>query len=273
LIHLIRNAIDHGIEAPEARRAAGKPASGTLRLSALHSGAHVLIQIGDDGAGLDREAIRARAVSRGLVAAEAELTEEQAFALIFEPGFSTAQKVTEVSGRGVGLDVVKRGIEALRGSLQIESRPAEGTTITLKLPLTLAIIDGLLVRVGDDSFVLPLANIVGCIERTEADIRNAHGKDYVVVRGEMVACVPLRRYFGMAGERPAIEQVIIAETHHGKCGFAVDLVIGHHQTVIKKLGGLCRKMDMISGATILGDGTVALILDAERIAAGAALAA
>ena len=267
LVHLIRNAIDHGIESPEKRAAAGKPERGTVVLSALHAGAHVLIRIRDDGAGLDRESIRARAIERGLVSADAELSEEQSFGLIFEPGFSTARKVTEVSGRGVGLDVVKKGIEALHGSLQIASRSGEGTTMTLKLPLTLAIIDGLLVRVGQENFVLPLSNILGCMERTAEDIRNAHGKDYVVVRGEMVACVPLRRHFGIAGDAPAIEQVIIAETRYGKCGFAVDEVIGHHQTVIKKLGGLCRKMDLISGATILGDGTVALILDAERLAA------
>jgi len=256
LVHLIRNAVDHGIEAPAQRLAAGKPEQGTVVLSALHAGAHVLIRVRDDGAGLDREAIRARAVDRGVVSADAELSEEQAFGLIFEPGFSTAKKVTEVSGRGVGLDVVKKGIEALHGSLQIASNRGVGTTITLKMPLTLAIIDGLLVRVGQESFVLPLATIIGCMERTDEDIRNAHGKDYVVVRGEMVACVPLRRYFGIGGEKPAIEQVIIAETFNGKCGFAVDEVIGHHQTVIKKLGGLCRKMELISGATILGDGTV-----------------
>jgi two-component system chemotaxis sensor kinase CheA len=267
LVHLIRNAIDHGIEAPADRLAAGKPERGTVVLSALHSGAHVLIRIRDDGAGLDREAIRARAIDRGLVSPDAELTEEQVFGMIFEPGFSTARSVTEVSGRGVGLDVVKKGIEALRGSLQISSRKGEGTVFTLKLPLTLAIIDGLLVRVGQEPFVLPLANIVGCVERTAEDIRAAHGKDYVVVRGEMVACIPLRRYFGIAGDAPPIEQVIIAETHNGKCGFAVDEVIGHHQTVIKRLGGMCRKMDLISGATILGDGKVALILDAERLAA------
>ena len=176
LVHLIRNSIDHGIESPEAREEAGKPARGTVVLSAVHAGAHVLIKIRDDGAGLDREAIRARAVERGLVAPDAELTDEQAFGLIFEPGFSTAQKITEVSGRGVGLDVVKRSMEALHGSLQIASRRGEGTTITLKLPLTLAIIDGLLVRVGEESFVLPLSNIVGCIERTAEDIRKAHGR-------------------------------------------------------------------------------------------------
>jgi two-component system, chemotaxis family, sensor kinase CheA len=267
LVHLIRNSIDHGIESPRQRTEAGKPERGTVVLSALHAGAHVLIRIRDDGAGLDCEAIRACAVERGIVAADAELTEEQSFALIFEPGFSTSKRITEVSGRGVGLDVVKKSIEALHGTLQIASTRGVGTTIALKLPLTLAIIDGLLVRVGHESFVLPLANIVGCMERTEQDIRDAHGKDYVVVRGEMVACIPLRRHFGIGGEKPAIEQVIIAETHSGKCGFAVDEVIGHHQTVIKKLGGLCRKLDLISGATILGDGTVALILDTDRLAA------
>ena len=273
LVHLIRNAIDHGIETPADRLAAGKPEQGTVVLSAVHAGAHVLIGIRDDGAGLDREAIRIRAVERGLIAADADLTEEQTFALIFEPGFSTSAKVTEVSGRGVGLDVVKRGIEGLRGSLEIASRTGEGSSITLKLPLTLAIIDGLLVKVGDDSFVLPLANTIGCMERTPEDIRRAHGKDYVVVRGEMVPCIPLRRHFGIAGDAPPIEQVVIAETRYGNCGFAVDVVVGHHQTVIKKMGGLCRRVEMISGATILGDGTVALILDTEKMAAAFSVAA
>ncbi len=273
LVHLIRNSLDHGIEMPAARLAAGKPAQGTVVLSAAHAGAHVLIGIRDDGAGLNRRAIRERAIERRLISPDAELTDEQTYALIFEPGFSTAAKVTEVSGRGVGLDVVKRNIEALHGSLEIVSRPGEGASVTLKLPLTLAIIDGLLVRVADESFVLPLANIIGCMERTPEDIQRAHGKDYVVVRGEMVPCIPLRRHFQIDGEAPAIEQVIIAETHYGKCGFAADVVVGHYQTVIKKLGGLCRRVEMISGATILGDGTVALILDIEKLAATFSLAA
>jgi two-component system chemotaxis sensor kinase CheA len=273
LVHLIRNAVDHGVETPEARQAAGKSVQGRIVLSAVHAGAHVLIGIRDDGAGLNRQAIRDRAIERGLIAPDAELTEQQTFALLFEPGFSTAKTVTEVSGRGVGLDVVKRSIEALRGSLEISSREGEGASITLKLPLTLAIIDGLLVRVGNESFVAPLASIIGCMERTQEDIRRAHGKDYVIVRGEMVPCIPLRRHFRIGGQAPPIDQVIIAETHHGKCGFAVDEVVGHYQTVIKKLGGLCRRVEMISGATILGDGTVALILDIEKLVSTFAVAA
>ena len=269
LVHLIRNAVDHGIESPERRAAAGKPLVGTLRLSASHAGAFVLIRVADDGAGIDREKVRARAVERGLVQAGATLTDEETDGLIFTPGFSTASKVSEVSGRGVGLDVVQRSLDALRGSLSVASAPGRGMEVTLKIPLTLAIIDGLLVEVGDARFVAPLSNILECIELSGWKGGEAQRASSIAVRDELVPCVTLRRRFSIQGEAPPIEQAIVADTHEGKCGFVVDRVVGDHHAVIKKLGGMYRNVEEISGATILGDGGVALVLDVDRIAAAA----
>ena len=265
LVHLIRNSMDHGIETPEVRRAAGKSPSGTIHLSARHSGANVVIRLSDDGRGLDLEAVRARAIERGLTDASARLTEAEIFSFIMEAGFSTAREVTEVSGRGVGMDVVRRSIEALRGSIDIASKPGAGLTITLRLPLTLAIIDGLLVRVGDAHFVLPLANSLECVELTAEDIRDAHGKHIANVRGEIIPYIRLSEYFRMETARPDREQIMIVETEHGHYGFVVDQVLGDHQTVIKNLGRLYRNVQVVSGATILGNGTVALILDPHRL--------
>ena len=267
LVHLVRNAVDHGIEPPERRAALDKPAAGRVHLSARHSGAFVLIEVSDDGAGMDREAIRNRAVERGLIRADAVLAEEEIFALTLAPGFSTASRVTAVSGRGVGMDVVKRSIDQLRGTLSVSSRPGVGTRVTLKIPLTLAIIDGLLVESGGSNFVAPLANISGCIER-EKDRAGRSTRQLVEVRGELIPCVALRERFALSGEPPPVEQVIVAETLHGRFGFAVDRVIGDHHAVIKKLGPVYRGVEDVSGATILGDGTVALILDLDKMAAG-----
>ena len=265
LVHLIRNSMDHGIETPQARRAAGKSANGTIHLSARHSGANVLIQVSDDGRGLDAEAIRARAVERGLIDEAARLSEAEIFSLIMTPGFSMAREVTEVSGRGVGMDVVRRSIDALRGSIDIASKPGEGLTVTLRLPLTLAIIDGLLVRVGDAHFVLPLANSLECVELTRQDILDAHGKHLANVRGEIIPYIRLSEYFHMTTSRPEREQIMVVETEHGHYGFVVDQVLGDHQTVIKNLGRFYRNVQVVSGATILGNGTVALILDPHRL--------
>jgi two-component system chemotaxis sensor kinase CheA len=265
LVHLIRNSMDHGIETPDARRRAGKPPVGTIHLSAQHSGANVLIRVSDDGRGLDAEAVRARAVEKGLIAGSAPLSESEVLALILAPGFSTARQVTGVSGRGVGMDVVERSIEALRGSLEMASRPGAGLTVTLRLPLTLAIIDGLLVRVGEAYFVLPLANSLECVELTREDIRDAHGKHIANVRGDLVPYIRLAEYFGIQRAPPEREQIMVVETDHGHYGFVVDQVIGDHQTVIKSLGRLYRNVQLVSGATILGDGTVALILDPHRL--------
>lgn len=273
LVHIIRNSVDHGIERPDVRTAQGKPSRGQVRLSAMHAGAHVLIRISDDGAGLDRDAILRKAMERHLVEPGTEMAEGDIFKLIFKPGFSTAAKVTEVSGRGVGLDVVERSTTALRGSVEVRSRKGEGTVFTLKLPLTLAIIDGLLVCVGREFFVIPVADVLECVELTRADERAMHGRNAVVVRGEMVPYVPLRRHFAIPGEPPAISQVILAETDRGKFGFLVDRVIGDHQTVIKSLGPVYRGVESVSGATILGDGSVALILDPGKLVQEALLCA
>lgn len=265
LVHLIRNSIDHGVESPEARAAAGKPRQGTVRLAATHSGANVLITITDDGAGLDANAIKAKAVERGLIPPDLEMSENEVFSLIFTPGFSTAREITNVSGRGVGMDVVKRSIEALRGSIDINSAPGAGTVITLKLPLTLAIIDGLLVQIGDERFVLPLSSVEECVELTREDVKNAHGRRITYVRGSLVPYVRLRESFSINGTAPDPEQIVITETAEGRAGFVVDKVIGQHQTVIKNLGRMYRDVEGISGATILGDGTVALILDISHL--------
>jgi len=265
LVHLIRNSIDHGIEMPDARSDKGKPRKGTIHLSALHSGANVLIRVADDGAGLDAAAIRAKAVQKGLIAADAELTEKEIYLLIFEPGFSTAANVTSVSGRGVGMDVVKKAIESLRGSIDIESSRERGTAITLKLPLTLAIIDGLLVRIAEDHYVFPLSSVNECIELTAKARETAHGRNLANVRNRIVPYIRLREHFNAGGELPEIEQIVITEVGDMRVGFAVDSVIGGHQTVIKSLGKYYRDVEGISGATILGDGTVALILDIPKL--------
>ncbi len=265
LVHLIRNSIDHGIERPDVRTAAGKPPQGTIQLSATHSGAHVLICIADDGAGLDVDVIRAKAVAKGIIAADAVLSDKEVHELIFAPGFSTATNVTSVSGRGVGMDVVRSSIESLSGAVEIASAKGTGTTITLKLPLTLAIIDGLLVNIAGESFVVPLGAVVECVELTEDGRRHAHGRHLIKVREEIVPYIPLREVFGIKGEIPSIEQVVITELGEKRVGFVVDKVIGQHQTVIKNMGQMLRNIDNISGATILGDGSVALILDVLKL--------
>lgn len=265
LMHLVRNSMDHGIEPADARATAGKPRTATLRLSAQHSGASVLVSVADDGSGIDAEAVRRRAIERSLISADAQLSEAEIFSLIMAPGFSTAQRVTDVSGRGVGMDVVRRNVEALRGTIDIHSKRGEGTSVILRLPLTLAIIDGLLVRVGHAYFVLPLAITVECIELTRHDIEMVNGKHIADVRGKAIPYIRLREYFDIRTERAEREQIMIAETEAGHYGFVVDEVLGNHQTVIKNLGRFYRHIHVASGATILGNGTVALILDPNRL--------
>jgi two-component system chemotaxis sensor kinase CheA len=265
LVHLIRNAMDHGIETPQARIAAGKRPLARIHLSAEHSGAHVLVRVGDDGRGLDVEAVRARAIEQGLIGTDAWLTEPEILSLILAPGFSTAREVTGVSGRGVGMDVVRRSMEGLRGSVEVDSKPGAGMTVTLRLPLTLAIIDGLLVRVGGSHFVLPLANSLECVELTKEDIEAAHGRHIANVRGEVIPYIRLSEYLQIDSPRPDREQIMLVETEQGHFGFVVDQVLGDHQTVIKNLGRLYRNVQVVSGATILGNGSVALILDPHRL--------
>jgi two-component system chemotaxis sensor kinase CheA len=265
LMHLIRNSMDHGIESPEARASAGKRPTATIRLSARHAGASVLIEVSDDGGGIDAGAVRNRAIEKGLVAADAALTEAEIFALLFEPGFSTAKQVTDISGRGVGMDVVRQSVDSLRGTIEVVSKRGHGTGVTLRLPLTLAIIDGLLVKIGNANFVMPLANTLECIELTRRDIAKANGKHVAEVRGEIMPYIRLREYFNIHSERPEIEQIMVVETEEGRYGFVVDKVLGDHQTVIKNLGRFYRHVKFVSGATILGNGTVALILDPFRL--------
>ncbi len=265
LMHLIRNSMDHGIESPAERVARGKPPAAAIHLSARHSGASVLISVADDGRGIDADAVRERAIERGLVAPDAELSEAEIFALILQPGFSTAKQVTDVSGRGVGMDVVRQRVESLRGTIEVSSKPGTGTSVTMRLPLTMAIIDGLLVGVGDSCFVLPVASTLECVELTRSDIARANGKHLAVVRGEMVPYIRLREHFNVPSHPPAIEQVMLVETVEGRFGFVVDQVLGNCQTVIKSLGSFYRQVQIVSGATILGNGSVALILDPERL--------
>ena len=265
LIHLIRNSIDHGIEPPDVRKAAGKPKVGTIHLSASHSGAHVLIRIRDDGAGLDAAAIRARAVEKGIIAPDAEVTDDTLFELILMPDFSTAKKVTKVSGRGVGMDVVKKAIDALRGSIVIASQKGIGTTITLKLPLTLAIIDGLIARIGEEHFIFPLSLVEECIELVRTKASDSFGRNLANVRGQIIPYIRLREQFMINGDAPFIEQIVVVSVAGQRTGFVVDRVIGEHQTVVKNLGSIYKDIDGISGATILGDGTIALILDVSKL--------
>jgi two-component system, chemotaxis family, sensor kinase CheA len=266
LMHLIRNSMDHGIETAQVRAERGKRPTANIHLSARHAGASVLIGVADDGGGIDAEAVRQRAVERGLIAADAQLTESETFSLLFQPGFSTSKQVTDISGRGVGMDVVRKSIENLRGTVEVTSKPGEGTTVTLRLPLTLAIIDGLLVSVADAYFVLPVGSVLECIELTRQDIEKANGKHLVDVRGELIPYIRLREQFNIRTELPEIEQIMIVETATGCYGFVVDQVLGDHQTVIKNLGRFYRHVQEVSGATILGNGMVALILDVERMA-------
>ncbi|MEW6520258.1 MAG: chemotaxis protein CheA [Thermodesulfobacteriota bacterium] len=265
LVHLIRNCIDHGIEKPEAREAAGKPRQGIVRLAAVHSGDSVLLTIEDDGAGLNKEAILAKAVEKGMAAPNVELSDQEIYNLIFAPGFSTASTVTSVSGRGVGMDVVKRAIDALRGSIAINGRPGRGTVISIRIPLTMAIIESLLVQIGADRYLIPLSLVDECIELTRADVAAAHGRNMATVRDHLVPYIPLRRKFAINGTVPDIEQVVITEVNGTRVGFVVDRVIGEHQTVIKSLGRAFKNVESISGATILGDGSVALILDIPQL--------
>jgi len=268
LVHLLRNSIDHGIEHPDERLAAGKPERGVITLAAAHSGGEVVITVSDDGAGLDTDAIRAKAESRGLVAPGIELSAKELNHLIFLPGFSTSEKVTNISGRGVGMDVVKRAIDALRGSVEIDSERGRGSTIAVRLPLTLAIIDGLQIQVGTEYYVVPLALVEECVELSHNG--NDGDSRLINMRGEIVPCLRLRDIFAIEGQAPAIEPVVVVKVEGARLGIAVDRVVGEHQTVIKSLGRLYRDVEEFSGATIRGDGAMALILDIPALARRAA---
>ena len=261
VVHILRNSMDHGLESPDARVAAGKPRKGTLRLSAEHKGTQVVLTIADDGRGIDLAAVRRKAEEQGLVTPGELLSEQETIALIARPGFSTAAQVTQLSGRGVGMDVVKRTVEALRGSLTISSRPGLGTQVRLTLPLTLAIIDGLLVEIDRDRFIVPMAAVTENLELSNTDRRAHNGRNVVALRGELVPYIRLRDVFQFADAADEIEKVVVVAVEGQRVGLVVDRVIGSHQTVIQPLGQFYRGVDLFSGTTIMGDGRVAMILD------------
>jgi len=261
LMHLVRNAMDHGIETRAAREAAGKPARARVGLNAYHDSGSIVIEVSDDGGGLDTAKIRAKAIERGLLAANATPGPQEIQQLIFEPGFSTADAVSNLSGRGVGMDVVRRNIEALRGSIEIESAPGAGTTVRIRLPLTLAIIDGFVVGLGAARYVLPLDVVVECMELSAAAGRDIAARGFLPIRGEAVPVLRLREVFELGDGGGARENVVIVRFGSLKAGLVVDELLGELQTVIKPLGKLFSFLQGITGSTILGSGEVALILD------------
>ncbi|QXH64802.1 chemotaxis protein CheA [Pseudomonas asgharzadehiana] len=265
LMHLLRNAMDHGIENADARRAAGKSAKGHLSLNAYHDSGSIVIEIADDGAGLNRERILEKAQERGLVASGAQLSDQEIYNLIFEAGFSTAEAVTNLSGRGVGMDVVKRNITLLRGTVDLDSRPGQGTVVRIRLPLTLAIINGFLVGIDQSTYVIPLDMVQECIELDERQRQSSRDQGYLDLRGEVLPLVDLREHFSHEGPAARRQNVVVVRYAEHKAGLVVDDLLGEFQTVIKPLGKLFGALRGISGSTILGSGAVALILDVPAL--------
>lgn len=264
LTHMIRNSVDHGIESPERRKAAGKRAQGVIHLSAEHRGGKIVLTIGDDGGGINRERVLQKAKEKQIVAPDAQLTDEQIDALIFAPGFSTAEKVTNVSGRGVGMDVVKRNIEGLGGSVAVHNRPGKGSQFIISLPLTLAILDGMVVRVAEEHYIVPIANIVETLRPRAEEVRHvADGNIVINVRGEFIPVLYLHRLFNISGAQGDASKalVILVENGDHVIGLVVDELVGQQQVVIKSLEENSDPIAGVSGATILGDGKVSLILD------------
>ncbi len=270
LTHLVRNSIDHGIEPAEVRVSRGKPANGIIRLNAYHESGTIVIEVSDDGGGLNRDKILGKAIEKGIVAPTQTLADQEIYNLVFEPGFSTADQVTNLSGRGVGMDVVRRNIEALRGSIDLDSRPGEGTTFRIRLPLTLAIIDGFLIEVGESSLVVPLDMVVECLELSDSDRQSAETRRYLNLRGEVLPFIRLRELLAIEGEPARRENVVVVQFGGQKAGLVVDQLLGEFQTVIKPLGQVFRHLRGISGSTILGSGEVALILDVPALVQQAA---
>ena len=264
LMHMIRNSVDHGLEAPEVRRAAGKDPSGKIVLKAFHDSGSIVVEISDDGAGLDHERILQHARKQGVIPEGARLSESEIHNLIFQPGFSTADEVSELSGRGVGLDVVRRNVNALSGAIHVASQKGQGTTFTIRLPLTLAIIDGFAVKVDTETYVIPLSSVQECLELPREKHRSEEG-GVINLRGEALPYVRLRELFGCRGVAPAREKIIVVEYQGGRAGLAADELLGEQQAVIKPLGRLFQGIRGVSGSTILGNGRVALILDVPAL--------
>ena len=268
LVHMVRNSVDHGIETPEERRAAGKPEVGIVRLSAYHASGNVVVEMSDDGRGLNREKIVRKAVQQGLIASAEGLSDKDVYDLIFAPGFSTADKITDVSGRGVGMDVVRRNIEALRGRVEIQSRPGQGTTFIVRLPLTLAITDGMLVRVGAERFIVPTARIQRCFRPEPSAVHTVQGRGEMVhTGGEVLPLFRLHRALRVVGAQEAITDGILMVVGDGdrRVAILVDELLGQQQVVAKPLGEAVGRVRGLTGGAILGDGRVGLILDVDEL--------
>lgn len=267
LTHLVRNSLDHGIEEPEVRLSVGKPETGNLTLSAEHQGGNICIEVVDDGAGLNREKILAKAMSQGLSVSE-NMSNEEVAMLIFAPGFSTAEVVTDVSGRGVGMDVVKRNIQEMGGQIQINFQAGKGTVTRILLPLTLAILDGMSVKVNDEVFILPLSAVVSSLQPQEEDIYPLAGDEKLLhVRGEYLPLIKLHRVFDIPDAKtdPTQGIIVIVQSAGRRYALLVDQLVGQHQVVVKNIESNYRKVPGISAATIMGDGSVALIIDVSAL--------
>lgn len=272
LVHMLRNAVDHGLERPEERTAAGKDPSGRITLRAFHDAGSVVLELADDGRGLNRERVLARAVERGLASAGAALTDQETFQLIFEPGFSTAEAVTELSGRGVGMDVVRRHVRALRGTIALRSEPGQGTTITIRLPLTVAIISGFTVGVGDESYVIPMEAVEECVDLPAEQRGSSEESGLLNLRGDPLPYVRLRDLFSLESAAAARPSVVVLRHDTHRLGLVVDTLLGETQAVVKPLSGNLQAVSGVAGSTILGSGRVAFILNVpalvERAMAG-----
>jgi two-component system chemotaxis sensor kinase CheA len=265
LIHLIRNSVDHGIGTPDERVKAGKPANGTLTLNAYHETGSIVIEVSDDGNGLDAERILSKAVEQGLAKPDQTFTDYELFQFIFQPGFSTAKEVSNISGRGVGMDVVKKNIESLRGNVFLESEKGQGTTVRIHLPLTLAIIDGFMVRIANSYYVLALDMVTECTEVHKEELDSKEGGNYINLRGDVLPFMRMREFFKETGGEPEKPKVVVVEYSRKKIGLVVDDLIGEFQTVIKPMGKIFSKLQWLSGSTILGTGEVAYILDVPKL--------
>lgn len=263
--HMVRNAVDHGLESPDLRVALGKPAEGRITLRAAQEGGQIVVQMSDDGAGIDRQRVAARARAMGLAAAPEQLADEALLELVFAPGFTTTDTVTELSGRGVGMDVVRRNIEALRGTVSLTSEPDHGTTISIRLPLTLAIIEGFSVGVGEETYVLPLEAVHECMALPPSARDDGAGGGLLSLRGEALPYLHVRNLFGLEGAAPARAHVVVVGHGGRRAGLVVDLLHGERQAVIKSLGATFAGLSGVAGSTILGDGRVALILDVTQL--------
>ncbi|HWT04334.1 MAG TPA: chemotaxis protein CheA, partial [Xanthomonadales bacterium] len=270
LMHLVRNCIDHGIEPPGVREASGKPRHGTLKLNAYHEGNQVIIEISDDGGGIDLQRVRDKAVRLGVIAESDRLSDREIVELIFTPGFSTAEQVTDVSGRGVGMDVVKKNILRLKGVFDVDSVPGEGTTFTMKLPLTLAIIQALLVRVADELYSIPLDAVIESQRIDAGDVRTVHGGEVITLRGQVVPLIRIAEFFRLAAPRdPHKVMIVIVGLQGRQVGLVVDSFQGEQEIVIKPLSDVIGRIAGISGATILGNGSISLIIDVHSLVAAA----